>query len=90
MLKNFMDSEGRLTAWPVKRKMRMFALHYLATRFEKGRQYTEKEVNALLLQWHTFKDPATLRRELYNERFVDRTADGTAYWLEDTLPDVEG
>ena len=81
-LKNFLDADGRLVRFPAKRKMKLEALAYLAEKFETGRKYTEKEVNELLLSWHTFRDPATLRRELYNSRFLGRDADGALYWPE--------
>ncbi|MDE7298760.1 MAG: DUF2087 domain-containing protein [Lachnospiraceae bacterium] len=81
-LKNFLDADGRLVQFPAKRKMKLEALVYLAEKFETGRKYTEKEVNELLLSWHTFRDPATLRRELYNNRFLGRDADGALYWPE--------
>ena len=48
--------------------------------------YTETQVNDLLCQWHTFDGPATLRRELYHNKFLDRTADGRSYWLEENQP----
>ncbi len=85
-LQPFLDQEGRLTAFPSKRLKRLLALSYLAGKFQPGRPYTEKEVNALLCQWHTFRDPATLRRELYDNRFLDRARDGSAYWLEGPQP----
>lgn len=88
LLKNFLDS-GRLTAYPSKRKMKIFAMMYLAEKFEQGRLYTEKEVNDILNSRHTFGDPATLRRELYNHRFLNRSADGGSYSLENVLPSVE-
>ena len=78
----FLDEEGHLTAFPSKRKKKLLALTYLAGKFEPERQYTEKEVNALLGQWHTFGDPATLRRKLYDNHFLDRKPDGSCYWLE--------
>ena len=88
-LKNFLDSEKRLISFPAKRKMKLLALAYLAGKFEKEKKYTEKEVNELLNQWHTFSDPATLRRELYNLRFLDREPSGKAYWLEPVQPSIE-
>ena len=88
-LKNFLDSENRLTVFPAKRKMKLLALCYLAGKFEKDRKYTEKEVNELLGKWHTFGDPATLRRELYNHRFLDREPSGKSYWLEPVQPTME-
>lgn len=89
MLKSFLDGNGRLTAFPAKRKMKLYALMYLSEKFEKDRSYTEKEVNALLCEWHTFGDPATLRRELYNHRFIDRDSLGKEYRLEDVMPTIE-
>lgn len=88
-LKNFLDAEGRLTAFPAKHKMKVYALVFLADKFEKDRTYTEKEVNELLCEWHTFGDPATLRRELYDHRLIDRDPAGKSYWLEPDLPSAE-
>jgi len=82
-LKNFLDDEGRLTKYPAKAKLRTLSLFYLASKFEQGKIYTEKEVNELLKAWHTFGDFATLRRELYNKYLLGRKADGSEYWLEE-------
>lgn len=81
-LKNFLDAEGRLVRFPAKRNMKLEALAYLAEKFEKDKKYTEKEVNELLLEWHTFHDPATLRREMYNACLLGRDAGGALYWRE--------
>nr|MDD6336451.1 DUF2087 domain-containing protein [bacterium] len=89
ILKHFLDGEGRLTAFPAKRKMKRYALYYLSTKLDKGVFYTEKQLNDLLKKWHTFGDPATLRRELYDNRFIDRRPDGMAYWLEEKPPQLE-
>ncbi len=85
-LKNFLDNRNRLTAFPSKRKMKLAALFYLAGKLEPGRSYAEKEINELLCEWHTFNDPATLRREMYQNRFLDRAPDGSSYWLENPQP----
>ena len=82
-LKNHMDDQGRLTEWPSprnKKGLQMVALEYLASKFEIGATYTEKDVNAILKNWHTFGDHALLRRELYNKRYFDRKNDGSQYW----------
>lgn len=89
LLKNFLDGEGKLKQFPAKRKMKIIALFYLASFFETGRQYTEQEVNLLLYQHHTFFDPATLRRELYDFHFLDRSADGRVYTLSSPQPTME-
>lgn len=85
-IERFLDGEGRLTAFPAKRKKKIHALFYLAQKFEPGRDYTERETNELLVAWHTFADPATLRRELYDYRFLDRSRDGRVYRLADQQP----
>lgn len=68
--------DGRLVRMPTKRSKRLDLLDHLAQRFEPGRRYTEREVNASLAQ--ISDDTATLRRYLVDERFLDR-ADGE-YW----------
>jgi hypothetical protein len=79
-IRNFLDRKGRLDSWPAKVKVQQLLLRYLAERFEPGRRYSEREVNALLNEWHTFDDPATLRRDMYDQRLLDRTRDGMQYW----------
>ena len=86
ILKNFLDGENRLKAFPSKRKLQLCAVRYLAEKFEPGRIYTEGEVNGVLSRWHTFHDPETLRRELYQNHFLDRKRDGSAYWVESASP----
>lgn len=75
-----LDEEGRLKQWPSKRSIQLMALDYLAAQFTSGQVYTEREVNALLAQWHTFGDAALLRRELYERGRLNREKDGSAYW----------
>jgi hypothetical protein len=82
-LKNHLDEQGRLIEWPPprnKKGLQTVALNYLASKFEMGATYSEKEVNAILKQWHTFGDHALLRRELYDKRYFDRKNDGSQYW----------
>lgn len=89
VLRNFLDDAGKLKAFPAKRKMKIYALFYLSEKLEAGREYTEREINELLLNWHTFADSATLRRELYDYRFLDRSIDGRLYRLADIQPSPE-
>ena len=84
----FLDSDARLLSFPARHKKKLLALWYLAGKVEAGRQYTEAELNELLDAWMLFHDPATLRRELYNKRLLDRTADGSRYWRADPLPEL--
>ncbi|MDX2214907.1 MAG: DUF2087 domain-containing protein [Oculatellaceae cyanobacterium bins.114] len=83
-LKPYLDEQGRLKEWPSKRnrsKVQTLALWYLAEKFTSGVTYTEKEVNTLLNQHHTFSDPALLRRELFEKGLIQRKRNGSAYWL---------
>ena len=89
ILKNFLDTEGRLTSYPSKRKMKLYALIYIAGKIEKGKVYTEKEINTVLNEWHSFNDPATLRRELYTHKFLDRDSYGKEYRMEEHQPTIE-
>mgnify|MGYP003310163871 FL=1 len=86
ILRNFLNGDGKLTAFPAKRKMKIYCLFYLAQKFEAEKDYTEPEINNVLLDWHTFADPATLRRELYDYRFLDRSRDGKVYRLAEKQP----
>ena len=83
-LKGFFDKDSKLKTWSSRkhREKQLAVLEYLATKFETGKNYSEKEVNQILNQNHTFGDPALLRRELYTVGFLDRTQDGSRYWLQ--------
>ena len=86
ILRNFLDAEGKLTAFPAKRKMKLYALLYLSQKIPADTDFTEREINDILLDWHTFADPSTLRRELYDYRFLDRSRDGKVYRLAQNQP----
>lgn len=89
ILRNFLNPEGKLVSFPAKRKMKIYALLYLSEKFEAEREYTEQEINEVLLDFHTFADPATLRRELYEYHFLDRSRDGKVYRLTAVQPTPE-
>ena len=85
----FLDRTGRLISFPAKHKKKLIALWYLAEKIETNRQYTELEINTLLDEWTIFHDPATLRRELYNKRLLNRTTDCSSYRKADNIPAFE-
>jgi len=84
------DEAGRLSRWPSRQKAQRAAIAYLAGKFAPGREYTENEVNFLLMDWHSFGDWALLRRALYDWKFLDRESDGTRYRLRPAPPAAEG
>lgn len=89
-IRGYLDREGLLTQLPVKKKKKLIALCYLVDRIPEGKIYTEREFNTLLNTLHTFGDPATLRRELFDCYLIDQEKDGTGYRLAPDRPDVKG
>lgn len=79
-LKNFLDEEGRLAQWPAKRSKQLIVLKYLATKFGDEAEYSEKEVNQIIDNWHSFGDYFLLRRELVESGHLGRTPNGSKYW----------
>lgn len=73
--------DGRLVEVPASRKKRLVILRRLATEFEPGRRYPEKEVNTILARFHP--DVATLRRELIAEGHGLMRRDAGVYWRLD-------
>jgi hypothetical protein len=63
----------------VKSRLQRAAALYLVTRFEFAAEYSERQVNAILEDWHTFRDPARLRRTLVDWGYLDRESDGSRY-----------
>jgi biotin operon repressor len=76
---------GRLKQIPTKQLKLLVVLDWLASQFEAGRTYTEKEVHAVLLQYH--EDFASLRRDLIEFGYMRRERGGSKYWL---TPEDEG
>ncbi|MPN52919.1 hypothetical protein SDC9_200582 [bioreactor metagenome] len=77
----FLDGDGKIKQLPEPLRTRRPVLAYLAGKFEPGRIYAEKEVNAVIDVWHTFGDYFILRRLLVDGGYMARRPDGSAYWL---------
>jgi DNA-binding CsgD family transcriptional regulator len=71
--------EGPLAEFPKKEKRKVAILKHLITRFQANRKYSELEVNRILE--HIYPDYVTLRRYLIEYGFMDRTPDGSQYWI---------
>ncbi|MDZ4719604.1 MAG: DUF2087 domain-containing protein [Roseiflexaceae bacterium] len=84
-LKRFMDANGLLNAFPTRRRDQMVVLAFLAEKFEIGRDYSEREINAVLKSTlsPTNNDFVTLRRELFEVGLLKRERDGSRYWRVD-------
>ncbi|MDF2543195.1 MAG: hypothetical protein K0S47_2913 [Herbinix sp.] len=86
---NFLDSNGKIKLFPSKKRNKVLVLMYLASKFEPGIYYTEKEINAIIERNHTFEDKWLLRRELIDKGFLVRLTDGSKYWMNEKQPVLE-
>ncbi len=78
----FLDEKGKIKQMPTKLVKRKAVLAYLSTKFSSEIDYTEKEVNSIIIMWHTFGDYFILRRELVDYKFLCRTLNCARYWKE--------
>lgn len=83
ILKGYQDENGKFNRLPGKKQKKKLdaMIQFLAARFQLDKRYSEVEVNEILNKHHSFNDPATLRRLLIGTSKMNRTKDGTAYWL---------
>ncbi|MBR5934386.1 MAG: DUF2087 domain-containing protein [Treponema sp.] len=81
-VKKYLDKNGKIIVWPKRKEDKTIVTEYLATKFESGKIYSEKEVNDIILNWHTFNDHTLLRRELVERKFLTRTPDCKQYQKE--------
>lgn len=83
------DARGRLMRWPTKFTTQRYALWALWPAFAAKREYSEREVNAILNAAHTFGDPCTLRRELITMRLMEREDGGRVYRKRAARPEPD-
>ena len=68
---------GKLKAIPSQRKKEKIVLEEIAKGFEKGKIYTEREVNIIIADY--YDDFCTLRRDMIAEHILER--ENMNYWL---------
>ena len=78
VLDSFMEY-GKLKAIPTQRKKERIILEEILKSFERGRIYTEREVNLIIADFHD--DFCTIRRDMISEHLMDRNK--TGYWRID-------
>ena len=66
--------------WPKKLSDKKNVIKWLSEKFEFDKKYSEKEINKILKQHHSFNDIALLRRELVFRKYLQRKIDGSQYW----------
>ena len=81
-----MDADGRVTNWPSKEKRKLIILSEIFKGFDPQKNYSETAVNEILKQ-HV-EDYVTVRRNLIEYGFLDRTADGRTYWVKASGPQI--
>ncbi|MCM3628138.1 metalloregulator ArsR/SmtB family transcription factor [Paenibacillus glycanilyticus] len=70
VIKNFFTASGELKSIPAQLKKKLIVLEYMVSKLEKGRKYTEKELNEFIKGFH--QDFATIRREFIMHQFMFR------------------
>lgn len=88
VLSYFIDLDGKINALPKKPLPRRMILRYIADRLPSYGHLTESAVNDTLSQWHTFGDPALLRRELCEAGILMRDRGGLSYY-KPTVTEIE-
>ncbi|WP_139905126.1 GNAT family N-acetyltransferase [Clostridium thermarum] len=87
-LHNYLDSKGIIKVWPSKRTDKITVLNHLVKSFQYNKFYTEKELNKIIDDNHSFNDYFILRRELIDNKLICRTRDGAKYWRGDFLSTI--
>ena len=82
VLADYLRPDGALKEIPSQLKKRMIVYQHIASHFEIGRHYTEKEVNELLGRFHP--DVVAIRRDLFDLGFINRRPDGSDYWRSES------
>ena len=81
VLNTFLDSDGRITAFPKSEKKFLVIIHHVFKEFKPGRMYTGKEVDETILPFTD--DTASIRRSFIEYHLMERSKDGTQYWIVD-------
>lgn len=87
--RSFLDEAGRVAHFSTKLAEQKRVLDYLIGKIAPGREYTEREITALIAGWIAPDqgrfgiDAVTLRRALIEESALRRTPNGSKYWRED-------
>ena len=73
------QSPLKLKVFSSKEKKKIVILRRVIQEFERGRVYSEKQVNQILKD--IYGDYAILRRCLVDYGYMDRARDGSKYWV---------
>ena len=79
VLKTFLDADGKITAFPKSEKKFLVIIRHVFKEFEPGRIYSGNEVDEKILQFS--EDTASIRRAFIEYQWMERSKDGTRYWI---------
>lgn len=68
-----------MSYYPRKQAQKRVVLQVIASNFSRNQKYTEKQINEVIKQF--WPDFVTIRRDLFEFQFMNRTDDGSEYWL---------
>lgn len=80
-------AQGRISGYPRKRRDRHILLKSIVMTLDEEKDYTEHEINQAIKSWlRGMFDPqgldhVSLRRHLVDEGYIDRSRNGSRYWL---------
>ncbi len=89
-IKTHMNDDGQIIRWPSKYSLKLIVLEYIAEKLQPNKIYTQKEVDEIITQWHTFENICLLRRELIMKGHMDRKRDCSAYWKIENINSING
>lgn len=73
VLRNFFTEQGSIKNLPSQLKKKLIVLEHLANQLNAQKKYSEKEINDFIKP--LYEDFATIRRELFIHKFVNRNHD---------------
>ena len=79
-MKRLINELEGIVCWPKKPADKHSIIEWLSAKFEFEKQYSEKEVNQIINEHHSFNDIPLLRRELISKLFLARKDNGSLYW----------
>lgn len=81
VLESYFNEDGSLKNYPSKEKKKIIILEEIMKNFNRGKKYSEKEVNRILER--IYEDYVTIRRALVEYGFIDRSINCSEYWIKE-------
>ena len=85
----YFDDGGILTNWPSRLAHQTLTQWVFWSRIPRGHTYTEREISALIREWHDFGDHALIRRAMVDARMLERNQSGREYRRIEQVPPPE-